>query len=224
MAVLYVFDDRAFNVFPRDWAEHVRAPDHSLITNAGEGLSVLVARMLQCLAPGTLPRLRMMGHGSSGHMALSANGLSVATVGQFAPLRGRLSGVDLHGCGVASAIAQQLRTAVGLNMGQQELTPGSLDLPWANTALSAREALLARELPPETGRQIRSGAGVQLLMALSRTVGVRVTGAIHGQMPDREWRFEGPTVTAWGDGLTLTIPAGDTTYGQVPPGSYTVPR
>lgn len=193
-------------------------------TGPNESLANLVTALRQDLVQTPVRGLKIICHGNSGHLEFTRDGLHRGNVSALNPLRGLIGGtVELHGCAVASAQHIEVIRVQGIgNIHRDEATPGSLETGWGPTI--AEMLRTTRELDNAAGRVIRSCAGVQFLMAFSNALQLSVIGAIHAQMPDREWQYEGPTVTAHPYGaLSLHIPQGDQTFGPNLQGDYAIP-
>lgn len=221
---LYLFDNRAFNVVRRNLLQASQADGPVRVTGGSEPLRTVIDDLRRNLNGRTLAGLRLCAHGDSGRVQFSADGVDRSNVSAFSALRGRIRGrVEIHGCGVASATQLRLYTTVEMNMGQQHATPGNLTSSWANNAQSIGDSLRLREIDSTNARLIRQGAGVQFLIAFANAIQLPVTGAMHAQLPDSGWQYEGPTLTAWpGGALQLHVPPRDTTFGPNTSGDYTI--
>jgi hypothetical protein len=221
---LYLFDNRTFNVVRRSLLASSQADGLVRVTGPGESLRTVLDDVRRRVNGRALAGLRLCAHGDSGRVQFSANGVDRANVSSFAALRGRIRGhVEIHGCGVASATQLRIYTTVELNIAQQRATPGTLNNPWLNTGQSLGDALRQQEIDGANARSIRQGAGVQFLIAFANAIHLPVTGAVHAQLPDAGWQYEGPTITAWpGGALRLHVPDGDETFGPNSAGDYAI--
>ena len=221
---LYLFDNRTFNVVRRSLLQSSEADGPVRVTSGAEPLRAVIDDVRRNLNGRSLAGLRLCAHGDSGRIQFSANSVDRSNVSTFAALRGQIRGrVEIHGCGVASATRLQLYTTVSMNMGEQRATPGSLTSPWANTGQSFGDGLRRSEIDSANARLLRQGAGVQFLIAFANAMQLPVTGAIHAQLPDAGWEYEGPTITAWpGGALQLHVPPRDETFGPGTAGDYTI--
>lgn len=222
MPKLILFDGRVM-----DRARHLvppaGSPDFWRVTQSTDQLRSFIGSIREAAQRTRIQQLRLLCHGNSGRLQFTTSGVNCGNVNAFAGLRGFVTGsVQLHACGIASSQELVIFRTRGLNMGSDQATPGSLDHFGPNVSDSLRHS---SELDTSTGRMIRTGQGVQFLMAFANAIGLPVTGAIHAQDPDPTWKFEGPTITAWPMGvLLLNIPQNDRTFGQVAPGDYGIPQ
>ena len=236
----YIFDDRAFvggNAAYRGVSDTIRDQaeadlDHGPVHFQTDGSGLLLGLMRGVASAltrrGGTSVLRIIAHGSPGHILLTSNGLSNANVAQMARLAGLVGRVELHCCNVVSSAPQTVTRVSGINTWSEipNASSGSLLPPVSggSDADLASAALRGISVDEAIGRSLRAVPGVQLLIRMSDMMRCRVKGAMRLQtLSVSDWNFEGPTLTANGRLLTLNVPARDTMFPGLPQGSYFIP-
>ena len=191
---------------------------------AADSLGDVVVRLAALLVPrGGRAVLRIVGHGSPGKVDVSKDRLTAESVWQMSPLAGQVQRIELHSCCV---VASRENSYFDHRRTGGQFLPDFSPLADGDRDLAAY--LRLGEIPSDVGRSIRGMRGVQLIAAMASTVRCAVRGAILTQVLDiRDWRFEGPTVTAFPGGtLFLDVSAGggeDTQILGNRPGTYVIP-
>jgi hypothetical protein len=127
--------------------------------------------------PGSISLIRFFGHGNAGTMDFGKGFRywMVEPLKDLAPyIDPEGKGLELHGCYTASAVHVP---------GQDCTKPGAFY--------------------PKTHAPGKVGLGFELLLALSQTLKVAVTGGISCQYGDNAHKLEGPTITVSPDGITM---------------------
>jgi hypothetical protein len=107
MPRLFLFDNRASNVVPPSLLPG--PPNVYRITGANESLSTLMTAVVQGLRREVIRGLILVAHGNAGDLEFTADHLNSGTAGQFSAIRNHIGGtVQIHGCGVASAVDLRL--------------------------------------------------------------------------------------------------------------------
>ena len=187
--IIYAVDDR----YPSGWRvaqtrwlirvtavmtiQQIVAEIKSRVTTAGGGYN-------------SIRTIILAGHGNAGYVQLGT-GLTIAEVPHFTHLRNFMTptpaenGIEIHGCGVASASSI---LGNGSTITNPICVSGMYEYP---------------EVRP--GVRVVRGAGYALLAALANTVGRNVTAGLNCQYADANWAFEGPTITVAPSGSSSVL-------------------
>ncbi len=147
-------------------------------------------------------RVRIVSHGNSGQLNFSNGVIHVGNADVFSFLRGLVrshrmgAGIEIHGCGVASADLPPPRMEQGIgnvrlaNYGNMQGQLTTWPAPGSDEALSLM-------LPSSVAAALSVSRGVQFLQRMANVCGVGALGGVNYQLPDTRWEFEGPTITVY---------------------------
>lgn len=130
---------------------------------------------------GSVDMIRLCGHGNSGYVEIG-EGLTETTAGAFSELARfmkrdfKLSGIEIHGCGVGS-----------------------------DTSILSPKSTINNPKCMYGSTQQENAPGLRLLTKLAKVINRNVKAGIHCQLADKNWQFEGTTITVRPDGISWLL-------------------
>ncbi|REJ78726.1 MAG: hypothetical protein DWQ47_04575 [Acidobacteria bacterium] len=150
--------------------------------------SILDRVISACTHPRSIWLLRIMSHGTSGHISIGKHGISRYNCHELQALRDYMTpggiGVAVHSCGPASD-TYITRNPEGWF---EELITGDNSCTIPGTIAPG------------------GGSGVNFLRQIAKFMDCPVRGGVHTQRPDSEFRFEGVTIAVSPRGAAMAVP------------------